>query len=101
MLPDNQSPLYSEQELPNTAEREPTVIFSQLSQTITWDQSADEALRHEALATLFSEIMTSAVDNGRGFSISLEATLPPISVTLIHLTFIRFFASFPFSIINL
>lgn len=95
MLPDNQSPSYSEQELPNTAEREPTVIFSQLS------QSADEALRHEALATLFSEIMTSAVDNGRGFSISLEATLPPISVTLIHLTFIRFFASFPFSIINL
>lgn len=95
MLPDNQSPLYSEQELPNTAKREPTVIFSQLS------QSADEALCHEALATLFSEIMTSAVDNGRGFSISLEATLPPISVTLIHLTFIRFFASFPFSIINL
>lgn len=96
MLPDNQSPLYSEQELPNTAKRESTVIFSQLSQTITWDKSADEAL-----STLFSEIMTRAVYNGKGVSISLEATLPPISVTLIHLTFIRFFASFPFSIINL
>lgn len=56
------SPLYSAQELPSTAKSKPTMIFFQLSQTITWNKSADTgSLCLEASFLLcISEIMTNA-----------------------------------------
>lgn len=87
--------------LPSTAKSDPTVIFFQLSQTITRNKSADAgSLYLEAPFLLcISEIMSNAGYKQRVL-ISLEATLPPISVTLIHLTFLRVFAPVLFSFIN-